>query len=232
MISPRCNNKLCLLVALGMALGGCLVQELDPDDSFLPTAQDGLVVVSLTRTGVRQFDLLLWIRGEGFAFQRVVKLPDYGSRLDWHGAPERGPTPKNQPIGRLVVMELPPGDYEISNWLGQSPMDGFYGDGYDIRSEPISLKFRVLPGEITYGGRVQLVLPDEVNYLANLVPSTYRIETSDMQASDLTLLREKYPRVSADTVQVRLIESADTGRPLLYYVDNRELPAEKIFLKP
>ncbi len=129
-------------------------------------------------------------------------------------------------------MELPPGDYEISYWLGHSPMYGFYGDGYDIRSGAISLKFRALPGEITYAGRVQLVLPDEVNYLADLVPSTYRIETSDMQASDLTLLREKYPRVSADTVQVRLIESADAGRPLRYYVYNKKYSGENIFLNP
>jgi hypothetical protein len=213
-----------LLPAAGALLGGCLVTELQPGEPFTPDPAHGVAVLSLSRTGVADFDLLLQVRGVDRFFHRPLLLRARGDSLDW-GDRENRPIPPEAPRGRLAALVLEPGDYEFSGWSGDSQMYGFYGDGYLING-PLSLPFTVQPGRIVYVGALRLELPPKPNWLANLGTATYRLRVEDHAARDLALFRSRFPALSGEPVAVALLRPVEPERPPVYYVYNKRFDGD------
>jgi hypothetical protein len=202
------------------------VTELQPGEPFSPDAAHALVVLSLSRTGVADFDLLLQLRGVDRSYHRPLWLRARGPSLDWGGTESR-PIPPERPRGRLVAMVLEPGSYEVSGWSGDSQMYGFYGDGYLIDG-PLALPFTVQPGRIVYLGALRLNLPPRPNWLANLGTATYRLQVDNRAESDLSLFRRKFPAVSGEPVTVSLLHAAEPERSWIYYVHNKRFNGDCI----
>lgn len=212
-------------LALGVALmallpAGCAAPQVETGEVPRPDADTGLVVLSLTRSGQRGFDLLFQLEGPGVGLNSVVRLNAHAPSLDWGGAPGDGPTPEAQPEGRLYVLRLAPGTHRIRYWWGESRLRGFNGVGFKIYSDPVAVEFTSRAGEVVYAGNVHLALPLKINYLASQTPSTYRLETTDRRERDFPVLRERFPGLAPETVRVAQAQNRDGDRPLPYYVIN------------
>ena len=208
-------------ILLAGLLGACSANELAPGAALQPRGDTGLAVLSLTRSGWRDFDLFVDLKGPGQWAPRPIILRAKSFARDWKGGPEWKTTSVEDPEGRLVVLQLKPGTYRIDRWNGDSQRDGFNGNGYLMYpASPLDMTFDVKPGELTYLGELHFALPDKPNWLANLSTATYRIEIKDQHERDLALLRNKYPHENVGTPRTDLIRFAQAGAPLRYYIQN------------
>lgn len=85
--------------------------------------------------------------------------------------------------GKLHVIELPPGEYEIANWGVTS---GFANLN---QTRPFSVKFKIQPGKATYIGSFIFTVTDSMG----LTVTGVRVDYEDRFDEDLLVLREKYP---------------------------------------
>jgi hypothetical protein len=230
-VRARSYGRLAALLTV-LLLTACAAREPAPGERLGLSPESGVLVLSLTRTGVRDFPIMVEVRGIDRFLRRVIELPAAGARLDWPAAPGLSPTPADRPTGRLAVVELPPGRYEIYHWWGTSMLYGFDSNGYQIYSDRLSLKFTVLPGEVTYAGSLRFVLPERVKYLTIDTPGTYRLEAGDDGKSDLPLLLTRYPDLDSERVKTRLLESPYAGQPLGYWVINYKDPGPFRLMNP
>jgi hypothetical protein len=214
--------RLSVTAALLFALASCTLH--DADSAISPAGRPtGLAVVSLTRVGSVEFSLVLKLRGVGHDFSREVILDDGLVARDWSRlvfyTPPRmndfGRAGPEEPIGRLAVLELPPGDYEFHGWRGTSPIWGKPGDDYALTTGDFSVRFSVQPGRATYLGNLTVVAPNWVN--ADHYKGEYRLEIGAPKERDLALLAKKYPRIPAETLDTAPMTSTDTGKPLTFY---------------
>ena len=219
-----------LLLALPLWLAGCPAPELPPDAELSTENGKGILVFSLSRSGVRDFDIVLDIRGVDAFYHRVIVLRNFSDTLDWPGAPGRGPTPDTEPQGRLVALVLPAGAYEVNRWSGQVNFSGFNGDGYEMYDSDLSIRLTVRQGEVVYAGGIHFALPQEPDFLASLGPSYYRIESPQRRAVDRKVFEARYPgqaKREFTTIPAR-IEGNDKQRR--YYIlnfkagDRRRIP--------
>ncbi len=126
--------------------------------------------------------------------------------------------PEGKEAGRVVVLLLPPGDYRVESWSGESPFFGDPGNGYHVRSREFSLRFAAPAGKIRYVGNVHFDFPQEMDgYILN---GRYRIRTGERGRRDLEVFRARYPRLAGRPVDTRLIESGVNGKELQFYIDN------------
>lgn len=207
-------------LAVALLLGACAATQVAPGEPLTPGPDAGIVVLSVTRSGWRDFDWSLELKGPDSWVGNPIQVFAHSASRDWKGGPKRNVTPASEPEGRLFVLRLKPGTYRIDHWRGSSRNFGAYEEGYNVAGSDVGLSFAVRAGAIMYLGNVNLVLPDELNYQANLMPSFYRIETGLKPERDLALLRSKYPGVAANAVQDEPIRFANAGKPLRYYVYN------------
>lgn len=221
--------------ALGLTLAGlvvslvtgCSANEIKQGEAVQPATDEGIVVMSVTRSGRRDFDMHFELSGPGQWVPRpIVMLADSRAR-DWKGGDDRLVSPGDDPGGRLVVLRLKPGSYRIAHWRGESSSGGLYSDGYLVQSGDLAVDFTVQPGTITYVGSLHLQLPDKLDFAANLAPAFYTLEVEDRSSRDLALFRERFP--DAGTVQVasRPMEFAQAGQPLRYYLFNYSTDGDK-----
>jgi len=201
-------------------LSACSVAVAPVGEPLHADADTGIAVVSVTRTGWRDFDLSLELTGPGMSAPRPIKIFAHSKSRDWTGGPKRDVTPADAPEGRLFALKLAPGTYHVNSWFGTSRNGGDFEEGYQISGYDVGLSFTVVPGTITYVGNVNVVLPDKLNYQANLTPSFYRIETGPKAERDLALLRQRYPGTAADAVRTDPIRFAHAGAQLRYYIYN------------
>jgi hypothetical protein len=211
------------LLAAALLLTGCVASEISPGAELRPTQDAGYAVLSVTRTGWRDFDLRLRLHPDGSLAEHVIVLFENSSARDWTGDATREVTRPEAPEGRLVVLRLDPGTYRIDRWDGTSKRNGFSGDGYDVYSSTLDITFQVQAGQVTYLGNLNLALPDHLNYQANVMPSTYRIETRLYRERDLALLAGKYPGIEPGAVRDGPIRFEQAGAELRYYVLNYKI---------
>ena len=137
--------------------------------------QHGTVVLSIQQKsnwGVVFFRY----RTVGATFGRVFHV---GRRNEWDW---------QDPAGRLIIQELPPGQYEIYRY--ESRNGTLYSDGFSYR-------FHVSPGVVTYIGGILLVSTSLLNNQFAIVDATER---------DLALLKQKAPALANEQVKVRLLK--------------------------
>lgn len=218
--SPWGLMGILLLLVLPWWLAGCPAPELRPDAELSTEDGKGALVFSLSRSGVRDFDIQLTLSGVDAFYHRVIVLRNFSDTLDWPGAPGRGPTPDTEPQGRLVALVLPAGAYEVNRWSGQVGFGGFNGDGYEMYDSDLSIRLTVRPGEVVYAGRIHFALPQEPDFLASLGASYYRIESPQSREADRRVFETRYPRLAKRifTEKPARIEGNDKLRR--YYILN------------
>ncbi len=206
-MQPALNSKVVLLgvwTAIWIGLSACTVNEVAPAARLEPPSGQGTVIVSLTRSGDVNSSIWLLLNKAGSTFPVQVLLDDWNVKRDW--AQLKRPGRANQlsysaadaPVGRLAVLQLPAGEYEIFQWKGDTTVWTRGGLNYAVNSTVFSIRFTVRPGEVSYLGQLRLILPNEVG-LADM-KADFRIEFTRAPERDLALLKSKYP--DAANVQI------------------------------
>ena len=230
----RCENRW-LRAARGLALAGlvaglvagCTANEIQQGETVQVGPNEGVVVLSVARSGRRDFDMRFDLNGPGqWAPRPIMMFADSRAR-DWKGGDDMLTSPGDDPGGRLVVLRLKPGTYRIDHWRGESADGGLYSDGYMVHSGDVAVDFTVQPGTITYIGSLHLQLPKKLDYTANLAPAFYTMVVEDRSARDLALFRERFPNAGAVQVASRPMEFAQAGQPLRYYLFNYSTDGDK-----
>ena len=195
-------------VAALLLLSACAASNVGTDYAVDETKGTGVLVASLTRSGQSGFNMFVDLRSLDGKYTNAVPVTDLFFPSDW-GCPLFGEIPKEQPCGRLAIIELPQGEYEFYSWHGGS------GGGpgtirIDVRSvHEFSKRFKITAGKALYVGNINFAL--DTGFTKGLlglpVPKyTYKMEITDKRDRDLTLLYQKNPKIVPSMVIVDTLQ--------------------------
>jgi hypothetical protein len=162
-------------------LAGCgSIGTANVDPSYQPGA-NGLLVASLTRSGYDPGTLWIQVVSAGEVAQTVASIPvnDPSYGLDW-GASDPGGVGT---VGRVAVVELNPGEYELRRWVVNTPNRQAF-----TSVRPLGYRFTIEAGKATYVGNLHLDLQRSAS--EHRIPFAARLE--DQRDRDLAILHRKY----------------------------------------
>jgi hypothetical protein len=180
--------------AMVLAASGCVTTgTANVESAFDPAKRaTGLVAMSLTVSGYVPGTHWYQIVDSNNP-QTPISIPTNAESfgLDWSSVDRNG---KNA-VGRLAVIELPPGSYEVRRWIMN------VGNVARFSSKrPIGYRFEVVAGETVYVGNVHTDIQRTAS--PNSVP--YLTEVSNEQTRDLPILLSKYTRLRKEDVRIRV----------------------------
>jgi len=156
----------------------------------------GVVVVSLTHTGFqRSFSVAFRLRDAN-----NKKMYDEDIFVNDHSSSELGcsyfemNTLQNTCGRRLVIIELPQGEYEFYSW--RATYSSLFSPRAILPGEGFSKRFRIAPGQVTYLGNLWLFYNR----------GQYRIEVIDMRQRDLQLLYRKYANIFPGNIIINVLQ--------------------------
>jgi hypothetical protein len=163
-----------IVVAL-VSLSGCSTTRVAREETPQPSTGKGLLIFSWT-VNDNLDNAVLSYRGIGSATHGEVLFTSPDDPFDW-----------TAPLGRLVVLELPAGKYEMFKLTvpGTSQSD-----------ESFAIPFTVSTGRAVYAGNVQLAFDARARQ--------YRVETLNSARRDLALLGRRYPDIGPSQITVAL----------------------------
>lgn len=172
---------LALCIALLAGTGACAKLNVGSGYRPDPASGKGLAVFSFTANDrVSNFYLQYHAMGGGKP-RGDITLWTVQDPLDWR-----------DPRGRLVVIELPAGEYELYNVAGMGLQFS--------ASEPFSAPFTIEPGRVKYLGNVHVVIGTTL--------TSFALSVNERAAQDLGTFFERYPRLSPDDVDVAITRVA------------------------
>lgn len=175
-------------VACVALAGGCAsTGTANVEAGYRPGAA-GVLVISTTASGAIPGTLWYQIVRAHAVTQTVASIPvnDRAYGLDWEPGDSEVP---NGGTGRVAVIELTPGEYELRRWVMGG---GARGASFSSR-RPFGYRFLIQAGKVTYVGNVHTDLQRTAN--SDIVP--YRMSVHDRRERDLAVLRRKHPGVAA-----------------------------------
>ena len=183
------------LVALLAGCAGSGVANIE--GSHRPAEGNGVLVVSVTASGYLPGSLWYQVVRSSNISAKPVSIPvnDDSFGVDWRSGSSEV---KNGGTGRLAVIELPQGDYELRRWVINSGNRAAY-----ISRKPFGYRFTIQPGKTTYIGNVHV---DIQHSASSSLP--YAISLEDKRERDLLLLRRKYSGIRQDSVTVAIADEA------------------------
>jgi hypothetical protein len=159
------------LVLVAVLLGGCAPLNINLDYSLANKPGKGVVVMSMTYTpDAPTFGLNF--RPLGGKEPDAIMSNTLPHPEDW----------KN-PAGRLVVLELPVGKYEIFEWFGN----------WLESKRPFSVPFTVVEGRATYIGNVRVDVLRELG--------TFRVSVTDKSDRDISLLLSRFKNIKSADIE-------------------------------
>jgi hypothetical protein len=176
----------CAILAAGCASGGTA----NVDAAHRPTAS-GVLVVSATASGPMPGTLWYQIVRAHAVTQNVASIAvnDRAQGLDWEPGDPEVP---NGGTGRVAVIELAPGEYELRRWV----MNGGARGGAFSSRRPFGYRFVIEPGKVTYVGNVHV----DLQRTANVDTVPYRMSVNDQRERDLAIVRRKHPAVAGSPI--------------------------------
>lgn len=201
---------------LMLGLSGCVtVADLPRGYTLGEYPAEGIAVVSLTLTGQaieRAASFSYRVRPASEAAGEMIRRPYFESALQqgrWmQDKAAQGPQPvplivkdpasrepldvleAGRPVGRVAVLRLPAGEYELYDWQLRVP-NRYGGDEFRPKQTAI-YRFRIEAQRATYLGNLNLHVTDQ---------DTYRISIDDRANRDLALLAQKAPTLRAEDVR-------------------------------
>ena len=191
--------------ALALALGGCQTMGTPNAERTVDVSKKagGLAVVSVTVSGytpgTHWYQIVDLRNSQQPPVSIATNAESFG--LDWTASQGSEKTI----VGRLAVVELAPGDYEIRRWVMRAGNGAMYAS-----RRPFGYRFTIAAGEVVYLGNVHTDIQQSAS--ASALP--YASSVSDKQARDLPLLQQKYPAIRAGTIKIAVSpegESRDSG---------------------
>jgi hypothetical protein len=158
------------LIGIAVLLAGCAHLNLEPEYTLANKPGKGVLVMSMTYTPDSPTFTLVY-RPVGTTDRDALVSNTIPHPEDW----------KN-PAGRLVVIELPAGQYEIFQWAGNA-----------LESRrPFSVPFTVSTGKATYIGNVHVEVRRE--------RGTFQVTVTDNSDRDLPLFHGRYKNMKSTDV--------------------------------
>jgi len=180
-----------LLLWSMVALGGCVSTSLSQRFAFDDKPESGVLFASMTYFGQTGFSIAYRNVGDPEIKGKLLVDDLVGSPLSFESSDFDGAR------GKIVAVELSPGDYEFYSWGVRS---GFLRLG---ASSPFSIKVRVSRGAATYAGEFQMV---PVGKLGAMVSSA-EVHFEEKIRRDGSIFLEKYPGIGADSLYTGIPES-------------------------
>ena len=186
-IIPTIVYTICVL-----ALTGCATSNISniPGD-HKGNNEQGIAILSLTASGECGYAYFLDVRSSNGEIEHTIAMQDAFEERDWKRNDWNDCSINEENfIGKLAVIELPPGEYEIHKLTGVSRYHTF--DTSDI----FALKFKVTKNSIKYIGNAHFYV----------MKKTYFFKTQNKQDRDINLFHKKYPRLKDKDISLDLIE--------------------------
>jgi hypothetical protein len=181
----------------------------------LSAKSTGVAVVSVTVSGYLPGTHWYQIVDLKSPQQPPISVPTNADSfgLDWNP----GSLGDKNFTGRLAVIELAPGDYEIRRWVMMVGNSATYAS-----RRPFGYRFSIAAGEIVYLGNVHT----DIQRSASASALPYASTVTDRQERDLPLFQQKYPVAKSRNVKIAVStsgESRDSGAPALNINSLRDL---------
>ena len=116
--------------------------------------------------------------------------------------------------GALFAHELPKGSYHFTNFQMVRGTPGYSGSTWYSR-EPYSIPFEIVPGMVNYVGEIRLVPRLGENVFGITIPAGGSWEIRDQRERDITLLKEKFPDLNWDSVNIVVPDRKDITTPFV-----------------
>ena len=170
-------------------LAGCVTTGTRNVDAGYRPTDKGLLVASVTASGYNPGTLSYQLVRAVSPNETVATIPvnDEAFGLDWRLG---DPAVQNGGQGRLAVIELAPGDYELRHAFVQVSAQETY-----TSARRFGYRFTIAPGKATYLGNVHVDM--ERSPAGRLLSSTTLV---DRRRRDLALLHDKYSGVKPEQV--------------------------------
>lgn len=195
-------HRIALILAVPIViLSACSTSNID-QDWRLEGNENGLVIVSVSSSGMRQFHMTLHWQGVDSSRSAYLEFQDSSDPMAWDSPCRVGLSPnllgQKDCTGRLAVFELPGGEYEFHLLRGDAEFLGGLRT-MDVTAT-FSVKFMVIPGRASYLGNLHFLFPDEIEWGDD---ATYHPLVRDMEERDLRLFEQNYPHISRYEVDGR-----------------------------
>lgn len=183
------------LILMALILTGCATPNLDGNYTLKKSADRGVVIASLTKTGHGH-----WPPGYNFkktdgSHKGILKFEqDLFDRIvsDYPGIE-----------GKLIALELPAGDYHVYRWfISQGHIGLESRDGFNIN-------FTVASGEVTYIGELNNDRDAGGLFGAGLGRISFKVKDSGVR--DLREVTRRYPKLDIAGVKANLMEITNLG---------------------
>ena len=164
-----------MIIVIILALTGCATPNIEKDYELQTKNKTGLLVMSVTHnTKV----VTLNYKNLSSSEEGAILTSTMKDRFDF-----------KQPKGRLVVIELPVGEYELNQWVTEI-------DIYQFTSPLFSAPFSIKQGSILYIGNFDL----KASLIHPFMKVEYEHTISDRYERDISLLFKKYNKLKIEKI--------------------------------
>lgn len=172
---------------------GCVTPNVKEDFSLAKNNMTGVVVGSLTKTGYGH-----WPPGYNYEQIDGNKSGNFNFNANMF---ERIISDFDGIDGKLLVVELPVGEYQIFRWY----TDAAYVNKASIKR--FSIRFTVTPGEITYIG--ELNMNRESGGLLGISIGNVVLDVKESMERDLKRAISEYPRLDFSNIKKSLMREVN-----------------------
>jgi len=170
-----------LLAAL---FSGCSLSAKNVPPDYKLGNDKGIVVLSLTTSGECGYALFVDIRSMDKKYKSTIGLQDMLEGRDWNRKTNDCSVDNEDYSGRLNVIALPPGVYEMYKLTGMSRYQSY------VSENNFSIQFKVKANSVTYIGNAHFAVKKH----------TFEFQVSDKRNRDLPMLERKYPQLPKEYI--------------------------------
>lgn len=182
-------TTLCLIILFFMV--GCAPNIKNISNDYRASSDKGVVILSLTASGECGYAYFLNIRSIDGKTERTIGMQEAFKERDWKRKnTDNCSLDETSYVGRLSVIELPPGTYEIHKISGISRFHSFES------ADKFTLRFKVNKKSIKYIGNAHFFV----------TKNTYSFKTQNMQNRDIKLFYTKYPSLKNRDIVLDLLK--------------------------
>lgn len=170
---------------------GCTQAINNVTSDYHENNENGVVIFSLTASGECGYAYFLDIRSVDGKFERTIGMQEAFEERDWKRKDaDNCSLDESNYVGRLSVIEMPPGTYEIHKISGVSRYRSFES------TDNFSLLFKVRKNSIRYIGNAHFFVTDR----------NYSFKTENQQDRDIKLFNKKYPSLKDKDILLDLLK--------------------------